>query len=61
MRHFAVIYYAVPPTLVIVAHGPLDFCKDELAKYLARHPMTPYNDDDECSGGEPMVLSQGEL
>lgn len=55
--HRAVIEFAVPPALVLIASGPREWCIERLTEYLKHHPVTPYDDSDPTSGGVPRILA----
>lgn len=40
--HVAMVMTSVPPTADLIAAGPLEFCRERLAVWLARHPLTQY-------------------
>lgn len=54
--HRAVIEYAVPPSIDVIAAGDEQHCVESLSKWLTNHPVTPYSDDDLKSGGHPRIL-----
>lgn len=54
--HRALIGYAVPPSMEVIAAGGELHCVESLQRWLAKHPVTPYNDDDSKSGGHPMIV-----
>lgn len=54
--HRAFIEYAVPPSVEVVAAGSELFCVESLQRWLAKHPVTPYSDDNLKSGGQPRIV-----
>lgn len=53
--HRALIEYS-DNRVELIAAGPHQWCADRLADWLAKNPVTPYEEDDFASGGRPLIV-----
>lgn len=40
--HRAVIECSVPPTMVLIAAGPLEHCEKHLSDWVSKHPLAEF-------------------